>query len=73
MAVYKSIELVGTSQQSFEEAVRAAVQRAGETMRNLQWMEVVEQRGYIRGGEVNEFQVKVRLWFALEAGESVDQ
>jgi flavin-binding protein dodecin len=73
MSVYKSIELVGTSQQSFEEAIRTAVKRAGETMRNLQWMEVIEQRGYIRGGEVNEFQAKVRLWFTLEAGESVGQ
>jgi flavin-binding protein dodecin len=36
-------------------------------------MEVIEQRGYIRGGEVNEFQAKVRLWFTLEAGESVGQ
>lgn len=64
--VYKSIELVGTSSNSFEEAVRTAVRRAGESMRNLQWMEVVEQRGYIKGGEINEYQVKVRVWFGLE-------
>jgi dodecin len=64
--VFKSIEMVGTSGQSFEDAVRRAVRRAGETMRDLEWMEVVEQRGYIRGGEVQEFQVKVKMWFKLE-------
>lgn len=67
--VYKSIELVGTSGQSFEDAVRAAVKRAGETVRDLQWMEVMEQRGYIKGGEVNEYQVKVRVWFGLEGNQ----
>lgn len=67
--VYKSIELVGTSNQSFDEAVRVAVKRAGETVRDLQWMEVMEQRGYIKGGEVNEFQVKVRIWFGLEGDQ----
>jgi dodecin len=45
--VYKSIELVGVSPNSFEDAVRVAVKRAGETMRGLQWLEVLEQRGYI--------------------------
>ncbi|MDQ3556086.1 MAG: dodecin family protein [Gemmatimonadota bacterium] len=64
--VFKSLELVGTSSESFEEAVRTAVKRAGETIRDLQWMEVMEQRGYIKGGEVNEYQVKVRVWFGLE-------
>lgn len=67
--VFKSIEMVGTSGQSFEDAVRGAVQRAAGTMRDLEWLEVVEQRGYIRGGEINEFQVKLKLWFKLEEGE----
>ena len=66
--VFKSIEMVGTSSASFDDAARVAVRRAAETMRDLEWMEVVEQRGYIRGGEINEFQVKVKLWFKLEDG-----
>ena len=66
MAVYKSLELVGTSPQGFDEAARTAVKRAGESMRDMEWMEVVEQRGYIAGGEINEYQVKVRVWFKLE-------
>ena len=66
--VYKSVELVGVSASSFDEAVRVAVKRAGETMRGLQWLEVLEQRAYVGDGEVREFQVKVRIWFALEGG-----
>jgi dodecin len=64
--VYKAVDLVGTSTQSFDDAARMAVKRAGETLRDLQWMEVLEQRGYIKGGEVQQFQVKVRIWFGLE-------
>jgi dodecin len=63
---FKAIELVGTSEQSFDEAARAAVKRAGETIRELEWMEVLEQRAYINGGEIREFQVKVKVWFKLE-------
>ncbi|MGH7459021.1 MAG: dodecin [Longimicrobiaceae bacterium] len=64
--VYKAIELVGTSPDSFDAAVREAVARAAKKMRDLQWFEVVEQRGYLRDGGVNEFQVKVKVWFVLE-------
>ncbi len=63
--VYKSIEMVGASQESFDDAVRGAVKRAAETMRDLEWLEVVEQRGYIKGADVREYQVKVKIWFKL--------
>ncbi len=66
--VFKSIELVGVSQNSFDEAVRVAVKRAGESMRDLRWLEVMDQRAYIEGGDVNEFQVTVRIWFELNEG-----
>lgn len=66
--VYKSLEMVGASGTSFEDAVRAAVKRAGESMRDLEWMEVMEQRGYIKGGDIREYQVKVKIWFKLEEG-----
>lgn len=64
--VYKSIELVGTSGDSFDTAVRNAVTRAGETVRDLRWLEVLDQRAYIKGGDVQEYQAKVRIWFNLE-------
>ncbi len=64
--VFKSLELVGVSNESFAEAVRVAVRRAGETMRKLRWLEVVDQRANIDGAEVKDFQVTVRVWFELE-------
>jgi dodecin len=64
--VFKSIELVGVSGSSFDEAVRVAVRRAAETMRNLRWFEVMDQRGYIEDGDVRQFQVTVRVWFELD-------
>lgn len=65
-ATYKSIELVGTSTESFEDAVQSAVVRAGDTMHDLRWFEVLEQRGHIEDGEVTEYQVKLEIWFHLE-------
>lgn len=64
-ATYKSIELVGTSTESFEDAVDSAVQRASETMRELRWFEVVEHRGHVEGSGVSEWQVKIKVWFHL--------
>ncbi|MEX2570519.1 MAG: dodecin [Gemmatimonadota bacterium] len=68
--VFKSIELVGVSTDSFDEAVRLAVRRAAETVRGLRWLEVQDQRAYIKGGDVQEFQVKVRIWFELDEGST---
>ena len=64
--VFKSLELVGVSEVGFDDAVRVAVKRAGETMRNLRWLEVMDQRAYIKGGDVQQFQVTVRIWFELD-------
>jgi flavin-binding protein dodecin len=67
--VFKSIEMVGVSDTSFDDAARVAVRRAAETIRNLEWMEVVEQRGYIAGGEIQQYQTSVKIWFKLEEGQ----
>ena len=63
---YKKIEVVGTSSVSFAEAVKSAVQQASKSVRHMDWFEVVEMRGRIKGGEVTEFQVTVRIGFKLE-------
>jgi flavin-binding protein dodecin len=63
---YKTIELVGTSQVSFAEAVRAAVAEASTTVRHMDWFEVVDQRGRITGGKVEEFQVTVKIGYKIE-------
>ena len=63
---YKKVELVGTSTVSFAEAVKAAVEEAGKTIRHMDWFEVVEERGRIHEGKVAEFQVTIRIGFKLE-------
>ena len=63
---YKKVEIVGTSPVSFAEAVKAAVEEAGKTIRHMDWFEVVEERGRIHDGKVVEFQVTIRIGFKLE-------
>ncbi len=64
--VYKKIEVVGTSPESFAAATKNAITEAAKSVRNLSWFEVVEQRGAIKAGKVAEFQVTVRIGFKLE-------
>jgi len=64
--VYKHIELTGSSSSSIDDAIRAAVARAAETVRNLRWFEVLETRGYIENGAVAYFQVTLKIGFTLE-------
>jgi flavin-binding protein dodecin len=63
---YAITELVGTSQVSFAEAVRAAVSEASATVRHMDWFEVVDQRGRIVGGKIEEFQVTIKIGFKVE-------
>ncbi len=62
---YKIIELVGTSAVGVSQAIEAAVSRAGETLRGLDWFEVQQIRGRIEDGRVSEYQVDVRIGFRL--------
>ncbi len=64
--VYKTIELVGSSQEGTDAAIRNAIARASKTVRNMDWFEVVETRGHIRDGGVAHFQVKLKIGFRLE-------
>jgi len=63
---YKVVEIVGTSPTSFAEAVRSAVEEASKTLRHLDWFEVIEQRGRIVEGKVQEFQVSLKVGFKIE-------
>jgi flavin-binding protein dodecin len=63
---YKIVELVGTSPTSFAEAVKAAVVEASKTVRHMDWFEVVEERGRIADGKVQEFQVTIKIGFKIE-------
>ena len=63
---YKKIEIVGTSPVSFSEAVKSAVAEASQTVRHMDWFEVVEQRGHIKDDKVMEYQVVLKVGFKIE-------
>ncbi len=63
---YKKIEIIGTSPVSFSEAVRSALADASQTIRGMDWFEVVEQRGMIKNDKVAEFQVVLKIGFKIE-------
>ena len=67
--VFKGVEIVGTSNQSFSHAIEVAVERARQTLRNLSWFVVREQRGGLQQGRL-EYQVTLCVYFKLDDGES---
>lgn len=67
-SVYKVIELVGTSTESWEKAAMAAVQRASETLRDLRIAEVKELDMQLEDGKVLAYRAKVKLSFKYEGG-----
>ena len=68
-SVYKTIELVGTSTESWERAAAAAVETAAKTLRDLRIAEVIEQDMQIDNGKVISFRTKVRVSFKYEGKE----
>jgi flavin-binding protein dodecin len=64
--IYKTIELVGSSSKSVEDAVQKAVAKAADTVRNLRWFQVVDTRGHIEGGRIAHWQVTLKIGFTLE-------
>jgi hypothetical protein len=63
---YRVTEIVGTSTEGIEPAIRGALHRAAETLRHLDWFEVTQIRGQITDGEVAHFQVGLKVGFRLE-------
>jgi len=66
MSVYKVIELVGTSPDSWDKAAVAAVEKASQTLRDLRVAEVVSQDLVIEGGKVKAFRTKISVSFKFE-------
>ena len=64
--VHKVVELAGSSKDSIEDAIRTAITRADQSLRNMRWFEVVETRGQVAQGEVLHFQVTLKVGFTLE-------
>jgi dodecin len=63
---YKVTEIVGTSPDGIDQAIRNGVERAAQTLRNLDWFEVVEVRGHLHDGAVDHFQVTMKVGFRME-------
>jgi flavin-binding protein dodecin len=64
--IYKSIEITGSSTASIDDAIKGAVRRASQSIRNIGWFEVKEVRGHVDDGAVAHFQVTLKLGFRLD-------
>ena len=64
--VYKSIELTGSSSTSVEDAVHTAVAKASKTIKNMDWLEVIQTRAEIENGKVAYWQVTLKIGFRIE-------
>lgn len=64
--IYKQIELTGTSKTSVEDAVQNAVTKAGQTLHNIHWFQVIETRGYIENNKIDYWHVIIKLGFRLD-------
>jgi dodecin len=64
--VYGLSEIVGTSAQGVDDAIRVGVQRAARTVRGLDWFEVTDIRGHLVDGEIEHFQVTLKIGFRME-------
>ena len=64
--VYKVIELTGSSPKSIQGAIEVAIAKAGQSLHNMRWFEVVETRGHIENNKVAHWQVTLKVGFTLD-------
>lgn len=64
--IYKHIRLTGSSTQGMEQAVNAALAKASDSVRNINWFKVVETRGHVVDGKVGHWQVTIEVGFRLD-------
>jgi len=69
--VYRVTELVGTSGESVDAAIRNGIDRAAQTLHGLDWFEVTQVRGHLEGGQIAHFQVGLKVGFRLDGSDSV--
>jgi flavin-binding protein dodecin len=63
---YRVSEIVGTSPEGIDQAIRNAIERASKTLRHVDWFEVTQVRGQVKDGTVEHFQVGLKVGFRLE-------
>ncbi len=68
--IYKNVELIGSSSNGIEEAVRNAIAKASKTVRNLRWFEVISTRGHVENDVVAHWQVTIKVGFTLEDNDA---
>lgn len=64
--VYKSLELTGSSPTGSDDAVRVAIEKAAQSVRDIRWFEVLETRGHVEGGKIVHWQVTVKVGFTID-------
>jgi flavin-binding protein dodecin len=64
---YRVTEIVGSSPDGVDQAIRNGVRRASQTLHNLDWFEVTEIRGHIHEGRVGHYQVSMKVGFRMDA------
>jgi flavin-binding protein dodecin len=64
--IYKSIEITGSSPDGTDQAIRNAIAKAAETVRNIDWFEVVATRGVVADGAIGHYQVTLKIGFRLD-------
>lgn len=62
---YKLVEIVGSSPDGCDQAIQSAISKAGETIKNIDWFEVVETRGHIQNGKIAHYQVTLKVGFRV--------
>ncbi|GHH17397.1 dodecin [Streptomyces lanatus] len=66
---YRVTDIVGTSPEGVDQAIRNGIARASQTLRNLDWFEVVEVRGQLDDGDIAHWQVTMKVGFRLDESE----
>ena len=64
--VYKSVEITGSSAEGVTQAIERAIEKASQTLRHLDWFEVVNVRGHLEDGRIGHYQVTLKVGFRLE-------
>jgi len=64
--VYKKVELTGSSTEGSDQAIQNAIAKAGKSLNNMDWFEVIESRGHIKDGQVAHWQVTIKVGFRLD-------
>ena len=64
--VYKQMEITGSSTESSDDAVRQAITKAGQSVKHMDWFDVIETRGYIEQSAVKYWQVTIKIGFRIE-------